>query len=328
VTLPVDFERLVSSFARDLKLDGKTEKTVKIYVSAANELGEYLDTLPAEPVLDDAGAIIVPAAVKRAEDIRKEHIRGWIGYLRTRGSRQSGRRAGTPLTDSHINNRYRSLQPFFKWMVNEEFMDVSPMTNLEPPKVGKRVIPVIPEDVHRALLETCGKGRKRPFEDIRDEAILRFLGDTGCRVSEIVIPLADLFLHQNYARVTGKGNKQRDVPFGGRTAKALDFYLYARDEHRHASFSDLWLARKGPLSVSGVYQVVRRRGRLIGIPNLHPHQFRHTLAHEYRRKGGSETGLMRIMGWDSPTMAQRYGASAADERAREEHARLALGDRF
>lgn len=328
MTLPVDYERLASSFARDLKLDGKAAKTITIYRSAVNEFAEYLTTLPNKAVTDTTGAVITPAAVKHTEDVTKDHIRGYIGHLRIRGNRYTGDRGGQPLSDSHINNRYRSLQAFWRWMVREEFIEVSPMAALEPPRVGKVVIPVIGEDVHRALLATCGKGRKRPFEDIRDEALLRLLGDTGCRVSEVVVPLGDLHLEHNFVRVTGKGNKQRDVPFGGRTAKALDYYMYERDRHRFVVRPELWLARKGALSTSGVYQVVRRRGRMIGIPDLHPHQFRHTLAHEFRKAGGSETGLMRIMGWDSPTMAQRYGASAADERAREEHERLALGDRF
>jgi integrase len=202
------------------------------------------------------------------------------------------------------------------------------MAKMRPPVVPERPVPVLGEDQARALLKACaGSG----FVPRRDTAIVRLFLDTGMRLSELAkLRVDDVDLGDDVAIVTGKGRRPRACPFGSRTAQALDRYLRARSRHPHAGLPALWLGAKGRAAMTdnGIAQMIRKRGRDAGIEGLHPHMLRHTFAHAWLAEGGNEGDLMRLAGWKSRQMLNRYGASAADQRAREAHRHHGLGDRL
>jgi integrase/recombinase XerC len=296
-----EIEALVNSWRRDLRARNLARKTIKTYGESADQLVAHLAS----------------AGVTDAQAVTRAHDSDFITELLATRS------------PSTASVRFRALQQFFTWLVDEEEVAVSPMGKLRPPKVPEQLTPILDDSSIRALLKACAG---KDFAELRDTAVMRLFLDTGMRLDELAkLRVDDVDLDfDNTARVLGKGRRPRICPFGAKTAQALDRYLRSRARQKRADVPKLWLGvnGRGAMTDNGIAQVVRKRGVKAGIAGLHPHMFRHTFAHEWRMAGGDDDSLMRLAGWRSRQMLHRYGASAADARAREAHQRLMPGDRF
>jgi site-specific recombinase XerD len=257
-------------------------------------------------------------------NINREHLESFIVSLRDRGAKPST-----------MNNRYRALQQFWRFLLEEGEIKSTPFARMKAPKIPEEPVDHVELADLKALLKTCaartvdGVKVKPSFEDLRDEAMIRLFVDTGVRSAELIgITLDDIDPRGYRATVLGKGRRPRDVAFAAKTSLALQRYEKARALHTYATSSAYWLGPRGPMTDSGIRQMLERRSKVAGIRHVHPHALRHSAAVEHMRAGGSETGLQRHMGWRSPQMIRRYTQSAADELAREEHRRMALGDRL
>jgi len=118
--------------------------------------------------------------------------------------------------------------------------------------------------------------------------------------------LDDIDLDQRIVWVLGKGRRPRALPIGRKTAQALDRYLRVREGHRLTHLPQVWVGRNGPMTPSGIYQVVHNRARAAGLPAMHPHQLRHAFATSWLAEGCNENELMLVAGWKSRTMIDRY----------------------
>jgi integrase/recombinase XerD len=181
-------------------------------------------------------------------------------------------------------DQYRALQQFFKWLSAEEDLP-DPMTGLHPPRVEGRLVPVFADGELTRLERACaGRG----FAERRDAAIIAVLQASGIRLSELAgvrydpgdPRRSDLDLWQREIRVRGKGGRPRIVKISYDAARTVDRYLRARARHPQAWRAQLWLGagNRRPLTTSGIYQVVVRRGRQCGV-EVWPHRFRHHFSH-------------------------------------------------
>lgn len=295
-------ESLRGSFNRSLRVEGKADRTIVLYGQSITFFSQWLT---GRGQTADVGSLT------------RDNVLQWLDHLRGRGQ-----------TTGTIRTRWRGLRRFVNWLLSEDIISTDPLVGIVIDKPEPPPVPVLTDDELGALIAACkGKG----FRERRDEAVIRLLIDCGLRVSEVTgIDVADLDLDGETVRVIGKGSRVRNAYFGAKTGQALDRYVRERSKQRHASSPALFLGERGRFTPDGVRERIKVRAAMAGLDpaTVHPHRFRHTNAHDFLLAGGQERDLKRLMGWRSDTMLERYGASAADHRAREAARRLKRGDRI
>jgi len=211
--------------------------------------------------------------------------------------------AGKGITTTTVQTYIRALRAFLTWCFNEGYLPESIPARFKLPKAQRKTIDVLTDEEIRRLFACFDL---RTMTGARNYAICALMLDSGLRLNEVVtLPIGAVHVSEGYAIVDGKGNKQRLVPLGLQSKRALIRYMgrVPQGEQRTPLFVKDTLT---PLQQSTVKQLFRKLKTRAGIPRLRPHLLRHSFATRYLENGGDIYSLQQILGHTSLEMVKRY----------------------
>lgn len=257
----------------------------------------------------DLRDLVAAAGDVDLEVIDLETLRDWLWRATQRGDARST-----------LARRAAAARSFFSWAHETELIAHDPSLRLIAPKRGRSLPTVASRDAMATLLdEHRAAAATGDALALRDHAMLELLYGSGIRVSELCgLDIDDLDLDRCTARVLGKGDKERVVPFGQPARSAVEAYLrrarptlVARASKPTAAvFLGSRGARVGP---RGIYTLVASAlGPLVGKESVGPHALRHTAATHLLDGGADLRAVQEILGHASLGTTQIYTHVSAE----------------
>lgn len=255
---------------------GRSPNTVKGYVADLRGLAGYVDTFDAFTL---------------------DALRRWLADAMSAGKSRAT-----------LARRTAAARAFSTWAYRRGDISTDAAARLKAPTVNRPLPTVVKGERAGDLVEAGTADDAHPAEYLRDRAMLELLYATGIRVGELTgLNLGDVDLARGLAQVTGKGNKQRVVPFGDEAAAAVSEWLeFGRAELAGDTQAMFVGSRGGRIDQRQVRRIVERAGQRAGVEHVSPHTLRHTTATHMLEGGADLRVVQEMLGHTSLQTTQIY----------------------
>ena len=201
------------------------------------------------------------------------------------------------------------IKAFYKYLIMEDYLKINPTELIESPKIGLKLpdtLSLIEIDKLIAAVDLSNK------QGERNRAILETLYSCGLRVSELVnLQLSNIHFKEGYLKVTGKGDKERLAPIGGRAIKYLTIYINEVRNHQEIKKGNedfVFLNNRGAkLTRVMIFLIIQKLTERIGLKKkISPHTFRHSFATHLIEGGADLRAVQEMLGHESITTTEIY----------------------
>ena len=231
-------------------------------------------------------------------EISSMEVREFLANLREKNYRKTT-----------IVRKLATIRSFYKFLLKKGYVVTNPMTDIETPKVEKRLPRFLGIEEIVTLL---GAPQGDSFQSSRDRAILETLYSTGLRVSELTaLNVSDIDLQGGIIKARGKGSRERMVPIGENATEKLTRYLDVRSKILRINSDDsdaLFLNRFGDrLSSRSIRKILDKYIRQTGLDErTSPHTLRHSFATHLLNQGANLRIVQELLGHKHLSTTQIY----------------------
>lgn len=286
-----ELDYLLEQFEAELATArGFSPNTVKAYTSDIKDLYRFMDA----------------RNLNSLEDIDIELLREWLWRLSEEG-----------LSKTSLARKGAAVRSFTSWLFTKGKLDIDPALRLRSPKAIRSLPKVVSKsslnEVFEKLVPLATPDSPAAIQDL---LIFELLYGSGIRVSELVgLNLEDIDFGRKILRVTGKGNKQRMVPYSNPSATALELWLrFGRPEFENeVSGSALLISSRGKrVGVRQVYALVAKLLSETSVGVAGPHALRHSAATHLLDGGADLRAVQELLGHASLATTQIYTHVSVD----------------
>lgn len=260
----------------------RSQQTLQGYRLDLEAYVAYLDTLEGHVTVDTADT---------------EDIRGWIEAMMDRGN-----------SPTSICRRLSAVRSMYRYALARGLVSHDPAHIVRGPKKSRYLPQFVREDDMDRLLDSAEWGSD--YISIRARTILILLYETGMRASELTsLDDSSVDFTQGEIRVTGKGNKQRDIPFGDELRTQLQEYIRQRDAMWQQRIDTALILNDRGRRIT--YEQLRKEVmmRLSAIGNLakrSPHVLRHSFATAMLNNGADLESVQKLLGHSELSTTEIY----------------------
>lgn len=239
------------------------------------------------------------------DEIKQADIRQCVASLHRKG-----------LSGKSLQRWLSSTRSLFNFLCRFHRVAQNPAIGIPAPKAAKRLPKTLNVDEISQLLniDTFNPEQKSDNRDnkeltTRDVALVELIYACGLRLSELsALNLNDIDWQQQTVRVTGKGQKQRQVPFGDKAKRALDNWLGIRKQRANEEELALFVSQRGSrLSNSSIQKRLKKMALTQGLnTNIYPHMLRHSFASHILESSKDLRAVQELLGHANLSTTQIY----------------------